>query len=148
MNTKKNLLFATLFLSSFLCFSQQMAQNIIKKSEKKPFTTFKINDSFNLNQSIFSFLKNRGDFNNCEREKINAQFKLGTTINEVDKSYREKRFGYTSQNVSRIFLDDSEILGIGINRLYLLDQLRLEDFSFIYISNPGYDKEIYLFSKK
>lgn len=149
MNTKK--LFITSFVLALFAASglsaQQLAKNSSKKNEFISFKAYEIDESFNLNQFVFSFLRKEGGFNYCELKKLNEQSTSFNTVEDGSKMYREKSFGSASRGVTSIYLDNTQILGMGINRLYLLDNKRLKEFSKIYVSNPSYDREIYLFTK-
>ncbi|CAL2057214.1 hypothetical protein [Tenacibaculum sp. 190524A05c] len=147
----KKIQFFSYLLISFLSISLVSAQQLAEKTstKKKPvlFKTYNIDNSFNLNQFVFSFLEKEGGFNRCELKKLKEQSTTFNTVDNEDKRALAKRVGSSTRGVTRIYLDNSEILGIGINRLYLLDNMRLKEFSLISVSNPSYDRQIYLFTK-
>ncbi|MFY7672688.1 hypothetical protein ACOSP6_16520 [Tenacibaculum sp. MEBiC06402] len=149
MNTKK-LSFKSFVIAFFILTgltAQQVAENISKEKDFISFKAYDIDESFNLNQFVFTFLRKEGGFSMSELKKLTEQSTAFNTIEDGSKMYREKSFGSVSRGVTSIYLDNTQILGMGINRLYLLDNRRLKEFSKIYVSNPSYDREIYLFTK-
>ena len=141
----KNLhvLLAFTLLFSFSTFGQD------KKNEKATYKTFDvINPTANDRpvQFLTLFLRNNKQLNlNRTLKKILLN---PNNYTDTRSSLRaEKQFGKGTTSLTRIFLDDVEIFGEGINRLFVLENIRTDEIEKITRSKVTYDQKIKIYRK-
>lgn len=139
MKSKSTIVLLLMFLSLNV-FSQKTT------TEKKEqlFETIDPNENERPNQFLTNFLRTH------KRFRLNKNVKQGLA-NPVGGAYTSRKVldnGYSSSSITRIFMDNEEILGEGINRIYTIENTRTKDIDKITRSSVGYDNEIRIYSKK
>ncbi len=125
--------------------------NIIAQESKEP-KTFDVvieTDERKSNQFVLDFLRTDSRIRSYQlRKLIDHQMRTNSSNFETANTRKLKKFGKPSPTVTKIFLDDEVVLGEGINRLYLLDQMRMKEVSRVLRAQPSFDKEIYIYRIK
>ncbi|WP_435414627.1 hypothetical protein [Polaribacter aestuariivivens] len=135
---------AILFFLAFTVTAQE--KNIEKsESEKKFWEVFYMKDFDNQSQFITDFMQSK--LNIYEINKV-----LDKQSNSINDNYNDterfsSKFSKSPKKIIRIFHDNVEVLGDGINRVYTLEQLRVRDFEKVALDTRSSDKKIYLYSK-
>ncbi|WP_341221081.1 hypothetical protein [Polaribacter atrinae] len=134
MNTK-NLLFTFLTFFTFTFFAQ----------ESKTFDVIVENGEVKSNQLLLNFLKTDSRLSDFQlKQLIEIQKKTNSSDYNSSNTRKEKVFGQPSPTITTIFFDNEMILGEGINKLYVLDRVRMKEIKKISTSNVSYDKKIYI----
>ena len=145
MKTKKHLPFAIIVLLLFsISFS---AQEKDENQENNLFDIIHIDGKFKKNQLLLEFLTRDSRFggNNGQLKKmIEKQRNLNTGSYETQNLRNNKKFGTPTPSLYIVYYDQEIILGEGINRFYLIDQVRLEDIKTIKRKISGVDNEIFV----
>ena len=132
----------------FLISISGKAQEVLNKNNTETFETIKISENSKKNLLLLDFLKSDSRFNNNKLKKL-IKLQLSSNNNSYKNSNTRgsRNFGNGTTSITKIFLNNEQILGEGINRLYALNQLRMKDIDKINLSNVSYDPEIYIYKK-
>lgn len=117
-----------------------------KTTEKEVFETLKIDEEGRGNMFLTNYLRSNRRLG--LHKIIGAD--LNIKINSIDgpANYRNPlKFGQGSTTLTRIFIDDQEIFGEGINRLYVIQNVRMNEIEKITRNKVSYDKQIRIYSK-
>jgi hypothetical protein len=137
----RNYLFAIITLLSFT-FSAQESK---KDTEKEAFITIDVDGEQRKNLLLLEFLTRDARFSNDKLSKmIEDQRKMNGGTYENQNLRGNKEFGYGSPSLTTVYYDGEVIFGEGINRLYIIDQVRLKDVKTIKRVRAGIDNEIYV----
>lgn len=138
MKTKNCLLIVLAFISLNL-FAQET-------KKKKVFDVIVKDNQIKSNQFVLDFLKSNSRLKSRQLTNlINNQRRTNSSSFYTANTRTQKKFGKRSPSVTKIFMDNEVILDEGINRLYLLDQIRMKEIAKITRSNVSYDKEIHIY---
>ncbi|GFD94885.1 hypothetical protein KUL156_30330 [Alteromonas sp. KUL156] len=139
MKIKKYLLLIVAFISLNLSAQEE------KKTKKESFDIIINNNEIKSNQLLLDFLQRDSRLKDMQISKlIDYQRKNNTSNFENANTRKLKKFGKPSPTVTTIIVDNEVILGDGINRLYLLDQVRMKNINKITRFNPSFDQEIHI----
>ncbi|CAM1370616.1 conserved exported hypothetical protein [Tenacibaculum sediminilitoris] len=139
MKTKNCLLLIVVALISLNLSAQ-------KTSEKKIFDVVIEKSAIKSNQLVLDFLRTNSRLKSYQLNKlIDIQKNTNTNNYESSNTRKLKEFGKPSPTITTIYFDNEIILGEGINRLYLLDQVRMKEIAKITRSNVSYNKEIHIY---
>ncbi|CAM1360743.1 conserved exported hypothetical protein [Tenacibaculum litoreum] len=137
----KDLLLVILTLISLSLSAQEE-----KQPKVKPFDIIVDNNEIKSNQLLLDFLQKDFRLKSMQLSKLIDYLRISNTSNLENSNTRKlKEFGKPSPTVTTIIIDNEVILGDGINRLYLLDQIRMKEINKIVRSNPGFDQKIYIY---
>lgn len=137
----KNYLLAIITLLS-VTFSAQEKNN---KIEKEAFITIDVEGEERKNLLLLEFLTRDKRVSNSKLSKmIEDQRKMNGGTYENQNLRGNKEFGYGSPSLTTVYYDGEVIFGEGINRLYIIDQVRLKDIKTIKRVRAGTDNEIYV----
>jgi hypothetical protein len=145
MKTKSYIVLILMFLSLNV-FSQKIDADEIKTDKaENNFETFDPNESDRPDQFLTNYLRTHRRFNLDPIIK-----KLLVNPIRTDDASNSMRGNMNSgiTSITRIFLDNQEILGEGINRLYVIQNTTIEEIDKITRSKVGYDAQIHIYSKK
>jgi hypothetical protein len=142
MKNLLQLLLAIIIFSN--CSSSKHTNSLAIEFKNKPnlsgqYSSYKIDNSFNREQNILTFIKQKGDFiieRGSDPEDINILNWYGEF--SLKSNFRES---------PRVFLNDMEILSPNNNSLYNIRDKTVEEFDEIFITK-GQQREIYLYTKK
>ncbi|REH54517.1 hypothetical protein C7448_10237 [Tenacibaculum gallaicum] len=139
MKTKNCLLLIIIFISLNLSAQEE------KYPKEKSFDIIINNNEIKSNQLLLDFLQRDSRLKDMQISKlIDYQRKNNTSNFENANTRKLKKFGKPSPTVTTIIVDNEVVLGDGINRLYLLDQVRMKNINKITRSNPSFDQEIHI----
>lgn len=114
--------------------------------EKKVFDIIVKDNQIKSNQFVLDFLKSNSRLKSRQLTNlINNQRRTNSSSFHTSNTRAQKKFGKQSPSITKIFMDNEVILDEGINRLYLLDQVRMKEIAKITRSNVSYDKEIHIY---
>ncbi|SED07929.1 hypothetical protein SAMN04489761_4204 [Tenacibaculum sp. MAR_2009_124] len=141
MNYRNSILLVAIMIS-FNIFAQE-------RKESKTFDVVIETDERKSNQFVLDFLRTDSRIRSHQlRKLIDHQMRTNSSNFETANTRKLKRFGKPSPTITKIFLDNEVVLGEGINRLYLLDQMRMKEVSRVLRTQPSYDNEIYIYRVK
>ena len=138
MKTKHFLLLALLF-TTFSSSAQ-------KKNNLK-YKTYRIDSTFKQNQLITDYLKRLDELTSVQKRILQNKINSGSFIFGNDTREDTPVFGKIKPRIARVFYDGTEVLGDGINRLQIINRLKIKDLKEIQI-HKGYYSKILLFSKE
>ena len=137
----RNYLFTMIILLSFTFSAQEKK----KDTEKEVFITIDVEGEERKNLLLLEFLTRDARFSNHKLSKmIEDQRKMNGGTYENQNLRGNKEFGYRSPSLTTVYYDGEVIFGEGINRLYIIDQVRLKDVKTIKKVRAGIDNEIYV----
>lgn len=138
--------FYILFIATLLfsCSSMSKIENENKTTEK--FDVFNPNENDRPNQFLTSYLRDHKRLNLSR--SIKAILSNPNLYSDSQNSLRDQgKFGNGTTSLTSIFLDDVQIFGEGINRLFVIENTRTNEIEKISRSSVGYDKTIRIYSK-
>jgi hypothetical protein len=144
----RNTLVVFLMFLSFTLFSQKTASATTElTTSKNAFETFNPNENDRPSQFLTTYLRTHKRFGFSRLLKKLLVNPIGA--DDATNSMRATgEFASESTSITRIFLDNEEILGEGINRLYVIQDTRTEEIDRITRSSVGYDNKIHIYRKK
>lgn len=135
------LFIATLLLS---CSSTSELANTEKNSEN--FDVFNPTENDRPNQFLTTYLRNHKRLNLSRN--IKAILTNPNKFDDAQNTLRDQgQFGGGTTSITNIFLDDVQIFGEGINRLFVIENIRTNEIEKISRSSVGYDKIIRIYKK-
>jgi hypothetical protein len=144
MNNKNLTLLVLLFLSLNVFSQKNETGKTATIETKNIFETINPNENDRPNQFLTNFLRTD------KRFRLNRNVKKGLA-NPIGGAYTTRESlstGYGSSSLTRIFFDNQEILGEGINRIFVIENTQTQDIDQITRSSVGYDTKIHIYSKK
>lgn len=138
----KNLI--QLFVFTILFSISAIAQNNEKQQEtnSKYFDVFTPNEGDRPNQFLTTYLRTHKRFN-LSRDIKRILTNSNTTAVLLRPNMGK---GYGTSSLTQIYLDNVQIFGEGINRLYVIENTRTNDIKKITRSQMGYDNIIKIYS--
>ncbi|PQJ75166.1 hypothetical protein [Polaribacter gangjinensis] len=104
---------------------------------------------FKQNQLLLEFLTRDARSSNDKLSKMIEEQRNSNGGSYENQNLRStKSFGYASPSLTTIFYNGEIIFGEGINRLYIIDQVRMKDVKTIKRVRAGIDTEIFIDSLK
>ena len=139
---KRNYLFTIITLLSFTLLSQEKK----KEADKKAFDIINVDGEFKQNQLLLEFLTRDARFSNNKLSKMIEEQRNSNGGSYENQNLRgSKSFGYYgSPSITTIFYNGEVIFGEGINRLYIIDQVRMKEIKTIKRFGTGVDTEIFI----
>jgi hypothetical protein len=134
-------------LLSFSTYSQKKERKEKKEISSKYFDIIVPNENNRADQFLTAYLRTHKRLNLSRDIK-----KMLTNPNRYSDSQNTlrgpKQFGNGTTSLTKIYLDDVKILGEGINRLFVIENIRTNEVEKITRNKVGYDKEIKIYTKE
>jgi hypothetical protein len=147
MNDKNLTLLVLLFLSLNVFSQKNETGKTATIETKNIFETINPNENDRPNQFLTNFLRTDKRFRLDGR--IKAILSNPNLYGDSQNSLRDKEMsGNGTTSLTRVFFDNVQIFGEGINRIFVIEKTQTKDIDKITRSSVGYDTKIHIYSKK
>lgn len=135
--------FLTFLLFTSYNTTSQESNYLKDKDSVQVFDILEVNGKFRKNLRFLDFLRKDRRFSNRQLARL-AKIQINTN----KSSFTNDNSRGPSGSIPFLYLDGELIVGDGINRLYLVDQLYLKDIRTIATKRKGFDKLVYVTTMK